>query len=157
MATLGISTNTRLLGTAIIDTDRLLDYSIHLHKQSWSPTKVNLIINHLEACVRRYCIKSIVLSIPYEFYQTKALQYLFASIIRHFKKKGITVTTEKSTSLYSICPPEQKKTKKALMESIVQLFPELTYCFYKETKHKYPYYIKLFEAVAVAVLHEEVA
>jgi hypothetical protein len=154
MATLGISTNTRLLATAIIHSGRLLDYSIHLHKQPWSPSKANLIINSLEPCVRRYCIKSVVLSIPHEYYQTKALQYLFSRICRHFKKKGITVINQEVKAFYSICPPEQKKTKKALMETIVKLFPELNYCYYKELRNKSKYYIKLFEAVAAAAVHD---
>jgi len=155
MATLGISTNTRLLGTAIINSGRLVDYSIHLHKQPWSTSKANLIINRLEACVRRYCINNIVLSIPHEYHQTKASQYLSDCIYRHFKKKSITVTRQKVETLYSLCSQEQKKTKKALMEAIVQLFPELSYCHFKEQRNKSKYYIKLFEAVAAATLHEQ--
>ena len=154
MATLGISTNTRLLAAAIIKSGRLVDYSIHLHKQPWSPSKANLIINNLEACARRYCIKSVVLSMPYEYHQTEAVQYLFSSICRHFKKKGITVITKKAKTLYSLCPTEQKKTKKILMESVVKLFPELNYCFHKEQRNKSKYYIKLFEAVAAAMVRE---
>ena len=154
MATLGISTNTRLLAAAIITKDRLVDYSIRLHKQSWSPSKANLIIKSLEACVRRYCIKSLVLSIPYEYHQTKAGQYLHSRICRHFEKKNITVTTKEIKTLYSLCPQEQKKTKKAIMEAVANRFPELHYYQYKELRKKYPYYMKLFEAVGVAVLRE---
>ena len=48
MVTLGISTNTRLLGLAIINRGVLLDYSIHLHKSPWSPSKANLIVTKLD-------------------------------------------------------------------------------------------------------------
>lgn len=155
MATLGISTNTRLLGLAIINRDSLVDYSIHLHKSSWSPSKANKIITSLEPCARRYCIKSVVLSIPYEHHQTKPWKYLKSRIRKHFKSKGIPVYTETPETLYSFCPQEQKKTKKALMESLAERFPELSYCYYKELRNKSKYYIKLFEAVAVATLREQ--
>ena len=154
MATLGVSTNTRLLGAAIINADHLEDYSIHLHKQPWSPSKANLIINSLEACVRRYCIKTIVLSIPYAYHQTKAWQYLSACICRHFEAKNITVIQKEIEALYSLCPKEQKKTKKVLMQSILQWFPELVYCYRKECRNKSKYYIKLFEAVGAAMIQE---
>jgi hypothetical protein len=154
MATLGIRTNTRLLATAIINSGCLVDYSIHLHKQPWSPSKANLIINSLEACVRRYCIKRIVLSIPHEIYQTEALQYLFSSICRHFEKKGITIITQETEALYSLCSSKQKKTKRAIMEAIAQQFPELNYYLFKEQRNKSKYYSKLFDAVAAVVVQE---
>lgn len=155
MVTLGISTNTRLLGLAIIKQGSLLDYSIRLHKSSWSPSKVTEIITSLEPCVRQYCIKRVVLSIPHEYHQTKEFKHLISCIKEYFEAKGITVYSESPEALYSLCPPEQKKTKKALMKSITEQFPQLTYCYQKEMRNKNKYYIKLFEAVAVAILHEQ--
>ena len=155
MATLGISTNTRLLGLAIIHKDSLIDYSIHLHKSPWSPAKVTEIITSLEACARRYCIKNVVLSIPYAYHQTKAWKFLNASITKFFKTKGIPVRQETPETLYSFCSSEQKKTKKAMMHSLTLKYPELNYCYYKELRNRGKYYIKVFEAIAVATIHEQ--
>ena len=154
MAILGISTNTRLLGLAIIHQGSLVDYAIRLHKSPWSPRKADKIITALEPCARRYCIKKIVLSTPHENYQTRRWKYLVSLLKKRFKAKAITVCEEASTSLYALCPPEQKKTKKALMEALCNRFPELHYCYYKELRNKNKYYVKLFEAVAVAAIHE---
>ena len=155
MATLGISTNTRLFSMAIIKRDSLVDYSIQLHKSSWSPSKANKIVTSLEPCVRRYCIKQVALSIPYEHHQTKEFKHLIACIQRYFEAKEIPVYTKTPEALHSLCSSEQKKTKKALMKSIVEQFPELRYCYLKELRNKNKYYIKLFEAVAVAALREQ--
>jgi len=155
MATLGISTNTRLLGLAIINRDSLVDYSIHLHKSSWSPSKATQIITSLEPCARRYCIKRVVLSIPYEHHQTKAWRYLFFRIKKHFETKGISVYTETPETQYSFCQTEQKKTKEAMMKILAFKYPELSYYYYKELRNKGKYYIKLFEAVAIATVHEQ--
>jgi RNase H-fold protein (predicted Holliday junction resolvase) len=155
MATLGISTNTRLLGLAIINRDRLVDYSIHLHKSSWSPSKANKIITSLEPCVRRYCIKNVVLSIPYEYHQTKASKYLISHIRKHVEAKGIPFHFETPETVYSFCPAGEKKTKKALMKSLAERYPELSYFYFKEMRNASRYYIKLFEAIAVALYREQ--
>lgn len=155
MATLGISTNTRLVGLAIIKQERLVDYSIHLHKSSWSPSKANLIVASLEPCVRLYSITRVVLSIPYEHYQTKGFKYLLSRIKAFFKAKNIPVYTEPVKSLYSFCQEGQKKTKKAMMTSLADMYPILRYCYNREVRNKKIYYMKLFEAVAIATLHEQ--
>ncbi len=155
MVTLGISTNTRLLGIAIIKQGVLLDYLIRLHKSSWSPSKVTEIITSLEPCVRQYCIKCVVLSIPHEYHQTKEFKVLIYRIREYFEKQNIPIYTEKPEALYDLCSPEQKKTKKSLMEALVSSYPQLTYCHQKELRNKTKYYYKLFEAVAVATLNEE--
>lgn len=155
MATLGISTNTRLLGIAIINQNGLADYSIRLHKSSWSASKANKIVTSLEPCVRQYCIKKVVLSIPYVYHQTKEFTYLISRIRSYFEAKGIPVFAEPPEALYSFCQIGQKKTKKVLMKSLAEQFPELRYCYHKELRNKNKYYIKLFEALAVAVLQEQ--
>lgn len=155
MVTLGISTNTRLLGLAIIKQGALVDYSIHLHKSSWSPSKVTEIITSLEPCVRQYCIKRVCLSIPHEYHQTKEFKALIARIREYFEKQNIPVYAQKSEAIYDLCPQGQKKTKKHLMQALSLRYPQLTFCQQKELRNKNKYYYKLFEAVAVAALHEE--
>jgi hypothetical protein len=154
MATMGISTNTRLLGLAIIHQGRLLDYSIRLDKSPWSPSKANKIITSLEPCVRQYCIKKVILSIPYEYHQTAAFKTLAEGIQAFCKKNQIAFFTETSASLYSLCEHPEKKTKKDAMYALTCLYPQLTYCYKKEMNNKKKYFTKLFEAVAVAMLRE---
>lgn len=153
MAVLGISTNTRLLGIAIISKNGLADYAMHLHKSPWSPSKATLIITSLEPCVRRYSIKKVVLSIPYAHHQTEAFKSLISSITTYFEERKIPVLTESQQTILSICQAEQKKTKKALMQALVRKYPELAHCHQKELRNKNKYYIKVFEAVGAASLH----
>jgi hypothetical protein len=155
MMTLGISTNTRLLGLAIINHGCLVDYSIHLHKSSWSASKANKIITSLEPSARKYCIKSVVLSIPHAHHQTKEFKSLFSRIKKHFEEKELSIYLEPPETLYSFCPKGHKKTKKVMMKSVADKFPELRYCYFKELRNQSKYYIKLFEAVAVAAHREQ--
>lgn len=154
MAVLGISTNTRLLGLAIIEEGRLLDYSIRLDKSPWSPAKVTRIITSLEPCVRQYSIKKVVLSMPYTYHQTDAFKTVLDSLKQYCKQNHITFFTETQDALFAICDQPEKKSKKDVMYTLTCLFPQLAYCFQKELKNKKKYFTKLFEAVAVAMLNE---
>jgi len=154
MVTLGISTNTRLLGLGVIKQGSLVDYSIHLHKASWSPSKADLILTSLEPCVRKYCITRVILSIPYAHHQTEAFRQLIYRIRAFFEAKGIPVFAETPEAFHPLYPPGQKKTKKALMKILIEQFPQLLYCYQKEMRNKNKYYIKLFEAVAMALTKE---
>lgn len=155
MATLGISTNTRLLGIAIINQGILEDYSIHLHKSPWSASKANKIITSLEPCARKCCIKRVVLSIPYAHHQTKEFKLLISLIRKYFEAKNIPIYDETREAIHTLFRPEQKKTKKALMQILTLTYPQLSLCYHKELRNKNKYYIKVFEAVAVAALHEQ--
>lgn len=154
MVTLGISTNTRLLGLAIIKEGRLTEYQIRLYKASWSPSKATEIITSLEPCVLAHCIKKVVLSIPPKHHQTREFQSLALQIEEYFVSQKIPVSIVTRGELLSLCTTSHKRTKKNLMQSICSRYPELRYCQDKELRNKNKYYHKLFEAVAAAILHQ---
>lgn len=154
MSILGISTNTRLVGRAIISEGRLTEYAIRQHKSPWSPAKATKIISSLEACVRRYSVKQVVLSIPPEYHQTKEFKQLRTRIKAYFAKKGIPVVEALPETLEAFVPEDEKRIKQMLMKSLASHFPELEYYRKKELRNKHKHYIKMFEAIAVAVVHE---
>ena len=109
MAILGISTNTRLLGLAIIDQGKLEAYNVYLHKSAWSARKAKTIVESLEPCVRQYCITSVVLSIPYAHHQTKEFRVLISLIKTYFETHQIAVYTKDVLAFHSLYQTEQKK------------------------------------------------
>ncbi len=153
MMTLGISTNTRLVGVAIIDNGELLDYFVRLHKSSWSPSKATQIITSLEPCVRQYCIKQVILSMPPAHCQTREFNELISRIKEFFAGKDIPVISESSQMLQIFCNEHGRKTKKKIMRAIAEKFPELKMFYDREMRNKNKYYIKLFEAVGMAALY----
>jgi hypothetical protein len=154
MTTLGISTNTRLVGMAIISEGRLTEYAIRLHKSPWSAMKANQIVTSLEPGVRRYSVKKVVLSIPPEHHQTREFKLLRARIVRYFAKKGIPLVEASPETLLAFMPAGERKVKQTLMDALVSHFPELDYYRQKELRNNHKYYIKMFEAIAVAAVHE---
>jgi len=153
MTTLGISTNTRLVGTAIITNGELATYGIRLHKSPWSLSKATGIITSLEPCVRQYSITRVILSIPPSHYQTNEFKALTDGIKAFFEAKNIDVVCEPSHMLQVYCSDHGRKTKKKIMRCLCEKFPELRICYEREMRNKNKYYIKLFEAVGMAALH----
>ncbi len=94
------------------------------------------------------------MSIPHAHHQTEAFKYLISCIKEYFKAKKIPVYEETPETLYSLCPQGQKKTKKVLMQALTLQHPQLSLCYHKEMRNKKRYYIKVFEAVAVATVKE---
>jgi hypothetical protein len=154
MATLGISTNTRLVGLAIIINGELEAYKIQLHKSSWCLSKATQIITCLEACAQQYSINQVVLSIPPKHYQTNEFRYLLSQIKTFFERQGIPVFTESVQALHVFCNGHGRKTKRKVMQALSERFPELQTCYQKELRNKNKYYVKVFEAVGIALLHD---
>ncbi|MEO6730312.1 MAG: hypothetical protein ABIN01_03790 [Ferruginibacter sp.] len=94
------------------------------------------------------------MSIPYAHHQTEAFKYLIIAIRQYFRAQQIPVYTETPKAFDHLYPPGRKKTKKALMHTLTFLYPQLTLCYSKEVRNKNKYYIKVFEAVAAAHLHQ---
>lgn len=155
MAILGISTNTRLLGLAIIDEDGLSKHCVRLYKSPWSPEKATRIITSLEPCVRQYSIKAVVLSIPEHHHQNDAVKKLLRELTDFFEDRQIAVHRYSASTMLKHYKSNGKLSKKSLMKSLVDHYPQLTYYYQKEIRNKKRYFIKVFEAVAVALFHQQ--
>lgn len=92
---------------------------------------------------------------PHVHHQTEAFRYLVRRIQTLCKKKNIPFITEPPEAFHPLFSQGIKKTKKNLMQALSLDFPQLSICQRKELRNKTKYYIKVFEAVAVAVLHSK--
>lgn len=151
MIVLGISTNSRLLGIAILEETTLLDFNVHYYKESWSGTKPYRIIGCLNQYHKRYPINNVAIAIPYEYYQNKQTKALIRHITKHYSKKKILVTSYHPEAIHCL-HQETKAKKKTMMKYLTNYYPELVPIYRKELRNKRRYYFKLFEAIAVARL-----
>lgn len=153
--TLGISTNTRLVGMAIIDRGELITYGVRLHKSPWTPAKASQIITTLEPCVRQYSINRVVLSIPPKHRQTSEFLYLTQQLQSFFLSNNVEVLLQSTQELQAFLKEKSRKTKKKIMRAIAERFPELKLFYDREIRNKHRYYFKLFEAVGMSILFAE--
>lgn len=153
---LGISYSTRLIGLAILSSNHLVDYSIKLYKEKWSPAKCEKIKQALQTCVEDYNIKEIVLSIPPQYSKIQAFQDINECINSFAWEKGISVSYQNPKMIFTLCLEKEKKNKQGYMRSLVFFFPELNQYYEKEKRNRKKYYVKLFEAIGFALLQTQV-
>jgi len=153
MAILGLSINTRMLGLAIISGNLLIDYHIQLRKEPWTPQKRDLILTSLQPWCASYNINSIALSIAHEKQTSTQTKELLESIKSYFRERKINLYSYPPKALHSFCKEVETKTKKEMMREVALKYPEISHLYRKEMSSKNKYYIKLFEAVAVGVIH----
>ena len=150
---LGLSFCTRMLGLAVIKSDHLVDYSIKLHKALWSPQKRDLILASLASCIECYNITYIAISIPESHHQTNDFKELLSAIESFGYNQGIPLVSYQTKEIYQNFGSPVKRTRQSLMKRLIMFYPELSQYYDRECINKNKYYIKLFEAVAVASYH----
>jgi len=151
MAVLGISLNSRIIGTAVIREQVLVDYSVKLFKQRWSIYKSQEILESVEKQINDYGITSIALTIPYEHYESEETKALIIRIKSYCQAQKINLLSYHPKTFHAFCP-EAKAKKKGLMKYLVGRYPELGIPYKRELRNRQRYYHKLFEAVAAATL-----
>ena len=149
---LGISFSTRMQGLAVIKSHYLIDYSLKLLKDKWGPQKRDLILSSLASCIKCHTISTICLSIPRPHEQTKEFKELYVLIRNLAYQQKIRLVEYSPKQLLLLVTGPEKKTKKAMMRSLSEMYPELVMQYEKEMSNRNKYYIKLFEAVACATL-----
>lgn len=153
---LGISFSTRMVGLAVLDSDLLIDYSVKFYKEKWSPAKMESILTSLTSAVTHYNIQHIVLSIAPAYINEDPYNELWQEIIMRFEESLITVTSYKLESLQQITSCEERMSRKLLMETLCEKYPELSFYARLERRNKNKYYYKMFEAVGVILLHRKI-
>lgn len=152
---LGISFSSRMLGLAVIESNSLIDYSVKLFKETWSPTKMDRILTSLTSAMERYNITDIVLSIPPINYQGGPFQELWMEIAALGHLKNVNVKMYRLADLGILCSSPKRMSRKSLMEAITSIYPELMPYYEREMGNKNKYYHKMFEAVAAGTLYLE--
>ncbi len=147
---LGISIGTRSLGTALLRNNYLTDYRIKTFKETWSPLKLKKILATMEKIIIHEGVTYLALKLPHPKRSSLLLTQLLKGIKAMAENKDIPIKTffiEDLKSLYADQP-----NKLALAEYICQKHPQLCIELNKELESNAGYYLKMFEAIAVAEL-----
>jgi len=150
---LGLSINTRMTSLAIISGDQILNYDIKFRPEAWTPIKKELILANLHSWFERYNITSIALIVPYENQISSQSKELLESLKKHLNKNNISLCVYSPKTLHAFY--QEPKTKKEIMQELASEYTELVYYYKKEMQNKNKYYIKLFDAVQVGIIHSQ--
>jgi hypothetical protein len=151
--TLGLSFSTRMLGMSIFKENMLMDYFLKLHKAKWSIEKQEFILASLASCLAHYAVTDVVILMPEKHCLTDDFNKLFAAIQSFFEEYGLSTVLYDVKEVYLRFGSPVKRTRNSLMKRMAIFYPELDKYYAKELTNKNKYYVKLFEAVAVAGHH----
>jgi Holliday junction resolvasome RuvABC endonuclease subunit len=147
---IGINPGTRYLGIAILDGSGLLDWRIKTLVGKWSEKKIKKTIEIVSELIDRYAPNVLVIKKLHPSRSSKNLKILSSRIKALAKRYRIQVRSYSIKELENFFLSDEKTNKRSLAEKIVYEYPVLGHELEKEKNHKNHYYLKVFEAVALA-------
>lgn len=151
--TLGLSLNSRLLGMAMLQSETLDEYRVKQFKEHWNPEKPRNILNYLATYIEEFNVTDVAVLLPLKHYTNSETKTLLLKIPALCKEQNVSLSTY-TVKYFAAFYNQSHAKKKALMQAIATLYPELILEQRLELTNKRQYYNKLFEAVGVATLHE---
>jgi len=153
---LGISPGTRLLGIAVFRNRELVEWQVKSFKQHWSVSKLEAILRVIEQYVEHYQVKTIAMKITSPAHASPGLQLLTKKIVQRARQQGIIIFPFTLHDIKCMLQRNQKQSRYALMEFLAEKYPILRKAYLKEMNNENPYYLPMFEAIAVArLVHSE--
>lgn len=150
--TIGISPGTRHMGIAILNRKQLISWRVLTFKGKWSPIKLKLISESLSKIYSSYEIESISVKVPDRFPTGISYSQLLGVINSLCERFSIRPEYYSLSEIKAHFSSNDKVNKATLVARLVSLFPELLRDFRKEQQKRTRYYVKVFEAVAVAYI-----
>ena len=146
---LGINPGTKYMAVAVFRESDLREWSVKVFKGKWSTEKMKKILTVIDEIISRYGVTTLTVKKLHPARTSRQLNLLVKKMKDMAKRRKLKVREYSIKQLeQSLCPGE-KGNKKKLAEKVVREYPILINEFEKEKHHKNPYYMRLFEAVAL--------
>ena len=149
---IGINPGTRYLGIAVLQGSELRDWRVKVLKGKWSKEKMKKAIEIISEFIECYERGVLAIKKLHPSRRSRNLVQLAARIKEFSKRKGLKVYQYSIKDVEEFFIEEDKLNKKNLVEAIISEYPALFHELKREKSHKNPYFIRMFEAVALAAL-----
>jgi len=147
---IGINPGTRHLGIAIFQDSELRDWGVKVFRGRWSKAKKEKIIKTLLSFIDQYESSILAIKKLHPSRSSQNLRQVVARIKEFSKRRNLKVYQYSIKELERFFHPEEKLNKKKLTKILTSEYPDLFHELNREKKNKNPYYIRMFEAVALA-------
>ncbi|MBX7109625.1 MAG: crossover junction endodeoxyribonuclease RuvC [Chitinophagales bacterium] len=151
---LGISPGTRIMGLGVIQNGELVEWQVKTFKGSWSKEKLRLIIDNIQSISDHFKVSVIALKVVSPLRTSKNLLNLTKGIMETAEKNKIRLSRFTGQDLKLRAEPAEKHSSSDLMEFVLDKYPVLKREYLKERNNLNPYYFKMFEAIAAALIAE---
>jgi|DEB19_MinimDraft_2_1074335.scaffolds.fasta_scaffold02255_6 Holliday junction resolvasome RuvABC endonuclease subunit len=147
---LGISPGTNTMGIALMKGNQLIDWRVKVFEKNWSPQKLDKIINVIHQIINKHNVSAIAIKVVHPNRSSDGLNQLISAIRSLSKNKKVTLFTCSIWDVKTHCLKDGKTNEGIIVEYVFQKHPELHREYQKEINSKNPYYVKGFEAIAIA-------
>ncbi len=148
---LAINPGSKYLGLAVFEGMDLRFWTIKVLKGKWSPEKIKKARAILYDLIDRYGVNTVALKNLHRSRNSRNLNQMVNKIKDLLRRRGL------ETYQYSIKEIEEhfssglRINKRQMAEMVVSVYPFLRSEFERERKSKNPYFIRMFEAIALGV------
>lgn len=129
-----------------------MDWRMKVLKGKWSKEKMKKAIDIISEFIERYEPGVLAIKKLHPSRRSQNLAQLTARIKEFSRRKGLKVFQYSIKDVEEFFIREDKLNKKNLAETIVLENPALFHELQKEKSHNNPYFIRVFEAVALALV-----
>jgi len=147
---IGINPGTRYLGISVFQDSDLRDWRIKVFQEKWSEHKIKKIKNTILSLIDEYEPNVLALKKLHPSRSSKNLRLLTTWIKELCRRKGLRILQFSIKELEDFFLLNEKLNKKNLTKKISSEYPELIHQINKENNNKNPYFIRMFEAVALS-------
>ncbi len=147
---LGLSPGTRSMGIAILKDNKLIDWRVKAFAGKWSKEKLERIVRAIQAIVDKNNVAVIGIKIQGQSRSSLGLNQVVVALLGLVERNDIPVHLFTIKEIEHYHCGKRKKNKLELRNYILETYPELFREYEKENRTKRGYYMKIFEAVAVA-------
>ena len=149
---LAVNPGTKYIGLAVFQISDLVYWGTRVLKGKWSEKKMENAEAALENLIDRYHVDALVLKKLHSSRSSDNLNCLAVSIEKLAKKKGIKLCLYSLGDLKESLAVGMKANKMAIAGIMTTRYPFLIHEFEKEKRHKHPYFIRMFEAIAAGIV-----
>ncbi len=147
---LGISPGTRIIGIAIIQDGELVEWKVRTFRERWSSEKRKAMLGAIRQLCEYYSVGMIAVKKVDPLRSSPEHDRLVRDFTQQAKRYGIKVRHFSLSELDIATPGHKRKTKRVIAEKVAEMHPEVRHEYIKERNNRKEYYIKMFEAIAIA-------
>lgn len=149
---LAINPGSRYLGFAVFYGPDLREWKIHVMRQGSFREKVRDLRLLISDIATRYGVNTLATKKLESFRSSKELRNLTTEINAAGKSVGLKVSEFSFGEVKRFFFPRMRANKRELMEDVASRYPFLFHELERAQKGKHPYFVRMFEAIAVGVV-----
>jgi RNase H-fold protein (predicted Holliday junction resolvase) len=149
---LAVNPGTKYLGLAVFQSTDLVYWGTRVLKGKWSQKKMGDAETTLRNLIDQYHVDILVLKKLHSSRSSRNLNCLVRSIEKLTKKKRVRLYLYSLSDLKEFLAEGMKANKMAIAGIVTARYPFLIHELEREKKHKHPYFVRMFEAIAAGIV-----